>query len=70
MVLIVCCAAEPPRLSGVDDDLKSPLSDAGAVSVARALERNTTLKELTLTSRQGEFVVAFLFGGLIVFYVV
>ena len=42
------CATEPPCSSG------NVVGDAGATSLARALEKNTTLQTLDL---QGEFVV-------------
>jgi len=48
VVLIVCCATEAPCSSG------NCVGDAGAASLAQALEKNTTLHTLDLES---EFVM-------------
>ena len=57
------CATEPPCSSG------NVVGDAGATSLARALEKNTTLQTLNLGC---EFVVlrCVCGGGLIVVYVI
>ena len=57
------CATEPPCSSG------STVGDAGATSLAQALDKNTTLQTLNLS---GEFVVlcSVCGGGLIGVYVV
>ena len=57
------CATEPPCSSG------NGVGDAGAASLAQALDKNTTLQTLNL---QGEFVVVCCGcgGWLIVVYVV
>ena len=57
------CATEPPCSSGCG------VTDAGAAAIARSLERNTTLRMLSLSS---EFYVlcCVLGGGLIVVYFV
>jgi len=54
VVLIVCCATEAPCSSG------NRVGDAGAASLAQALEKNTTLHTLNLG---GEFVVLCDCGG-------
>ena len=57
------CATEPPCSSG------NRVGDAGAASLAQALDKNTTLQTLNLS---GEFVVVGCVcgGGLIGVYVV
>ncbi len=52
-VCVVCVAAEPPPSSG------NFMGDAGAAALAGALEKNTSLQTLKLTSEISFFLIIF-----------
>jgi len=64
VVLIVCCATEAPCSSG------NCVGDAGAVLLAQALEKNTTLHTLDLESEFVVLCLCYVEVDLIVVYVV